>query len=117
MLLYIAQHLTEGGLGAAGGAATLTALKRLKDKVRPRDGDERFLRTREELEAYGSWSVHSAYRDWLEDNQELPLVAETSADDEWTGTFRDEAGNEYTVTLQPSEGAPYRVRISRRLAS
>ena len=114
IFLYIAQHLIEGGLGAAAGTAVMAALKRLKNKVRSGEGEDRFLRTREELQSYGRWSVQSAYRDWIADEEPLPFVAETSSDEEWTGTFRDGAGNEYGVTLQPLEGAPFRVRVSRR---
>jgi len=114
LFLYIAHHLVEGGLGAAGGAAAMTALKRLRDRVGRGQRDERFLRTREELESYGRWSIQSAYRDWMLDDEPLALVGESSSDDEWTGTFRDRADNEYSVTLRPMEGAPYRVHISRR---
>lgn len=113
LFLYIAQHLVEGGLGVAGGAAAMAALKRLKHRVGRGERDERFLRTREELESYGRWSIQSAYRDWLQDDEPLALVSESLSDDEWTGTFRDEADNEYCVMLRPMEGAPYRVRISR----
>lgn len=116
LTLYIAQHLIAGGLGAVGGAAVMAALKRLKSQVRSTEGDERFLRTRKELQSYGRWSIQSAYRDWMADDEPLPLVAETASDEEWTGTFRDGAGNEYGVTLQPFEGAPFRVRVSRRAA-
>lgn len=114
LFLYIAQHFTEGSLGAVGGAATLAALKRLKDKLPGKDGEERFLSTRDELEEYGRWSVQAAYREWIADDEELPLLRESLTDDEWTGTFRDGAGNHYDVTLRPSEGRPYRVQIGRR---
>jgi hypothetical protein len=112
--LYIAQHLIEGGLGAAGGAAVMMALKRVRDRVRPRTTAESFLRTPAELAEYGRWSVSAAYRQWLPEDDPLPLVEEQWAEDEWTGTFQDDTGNEYTVTLRPREGQPYRVRISRR---
>lgn len=111
IFLYIADHFVGGALeGAAGWAAvkTLGNLRRLAGLSRT----ETFTEPVKNLVSYGEWHVCAAYG--LSDGTTLELIEEGQASDEWTGWFRDPEGYEYGVTLCPSEGHPYRVRVARR---
>lgn len=117
ILMYIANSLGSGGMGAVGGAAAMAALDKLRAKVGARKDEASPLQTRDELAEHGEACIRQAFRDWLPDREELTLVEESSVEDEWSASFRDTSGNEYAVTLRPGEGHPYRVRISRNRRS
>lgn len=113
VLLYIANHLVDGGLSAVGAALALGVLQKLAKKIRPHR-DKRFESSPEQLADVARHAVLRAYDEWLPEDRTLSLVGESRADDEWSGTFRDIDGAEYGVVLQPKEGQPYAVRVSRR---
>lgn len=114
VLLYLANQLTSGVVGALAGAAAMKALGGIRKTLQPTTRADEFLSTRDELAEYGEWCIRAAYDQWLPDDVVLALVEEASADDEWSGLFRDGTGTEYGVTLRPMDGHPYRVRVSRR---
>lgn len=116
VVLYIAQHFVEGSLQGAGEAAVLTLLLRLRSRVLPRGDRNDLLIRSDELEDFARLSLRNAYEKWLPMDAPLPLVSESQDDREWTGTFRDDSGNEYSVTLVLDKGQSHPVRISRRAA-
>lgn len=114
VLLYLANQLASGAIGALVGAAAMKTLGGIRTALQSTSRSDQFLNTREELTEYGEWCIRAAYDSWIPDDVSLTLVEESAADDEWTGRYRDGSGATYGVTLRPADGHPYRVRVTRR---
>jgi hypothetical protein len=115
IVMELAQQVTTGAVQAVVGAATLSLLAQLSERFgRSPDGTLPFNSDSKELEQYARWAIESHYEEVVSDGQALRVLEVTEETGYWKGSFADNYGRTYKVTLVSVEGDPRRSAVTRR---
>ena len=109
ILMYIANHATDGVIGAATGLAIEKAFRTLGAL----SGHPDQILSREEAVERAKWKVSAAYKSV--DSETLICVGEDQqrSTNVWVIALDDSKGNHYRVEISVLEGLPLTTRISR----
>ncbi len=109
ILMFVADHALEGAVAGTVATATMALLNKFSQRFGGSTARQvPFIEGPRELEQYARWTVESHYKELVSDAQDLRLMEELKNATTWRGTFADNRGNEFEVTLESVDGNPYR---------